>query len=344
MADKTFARIRFASILLVVAAPALIGPGIADAQPKKPLPTAGATADQKKATDLFKKATDALGKKAYAEALELFKQSYALVPSPNSHLYMARCMALMGNDRAAYDEFSKVIEEADARAAAEPRYAQTRDSAKTERDEVGGRIALLSVNVIHFDESTTLKLNGDTVPRERWAKPVPLPPGAVEVQVESKSKPPAKLALTMAAGEKKELPFDVLAPPPGALGNTPAASATAVAPPPPSSGGKTNGMRIASYVAGGVGVLGLGIFAIEGLRANSTFSALKDECGAGPCPKGHVDEISKGKSQQTIANVGLVIGLVGLGAGVTLFVLSGKKKTETALMVGPSSINVNGTF
>ena len=89
-------------------------------------------------------------------------------------------------------------------------------------------------------------------------------------------------------------------------------------------------LRPWAYVAGGVGVAGLAVFTIAGLVSQSTYSDLEDSCGNGPCSsQDDIDKIDSGRSQQTIANVGLVVGLLGIGAGVTLFVLSlGGNKSE----------------
>jgi hypothetical protein len=105
-------------------------------------------------------------------------------------------------------------------------------------------------------------------------------------------------------------------------------------------------MRNIAYVAGGAAVVGLGIFAFFGLKANSTYSDLEQACNEGPCPPGHDGQISEGRSQQTIANVGLAIFAIGAATGVTLWVLSTpKSKTASARVdVGPSFVGLRGAF
>ena len=69
---------------------------------------------------------------------------------------------------------------------------------------------------------------------------------------------------------------------------------------------------------------------------------------AGPCSTSHADDISSGKTQQTLANVGLIVGAVGVAAGATLIVVGAKSKrapaAATGLVVGPGYLGVNGTF
>ena len=64
---------------------------------------------------------------------------------------------------------------------------------------------------------------------------------------------------------------------------------------------------------------------------------------------GRNDDIEAGRRYQLIANVGLGVGIVGLGAGATLFVLSANKgpareASQTALRVGPASVSLEGRF
>jgi hypothetical protein len=118
--------------------------------------------------------------------------------------------------------------------------------------------------------------------------------------------------------------------------------------PPPSD--KTK-LRPFAYVAGGVGVAGLATFAIFGLMSNSTFSDLQSACPSshGGCSPsaGKSDEISSGQTQQLVANIGLVAGLVGVAAGATLFILSMPPKSpvaNAALVVAPGYLGVKGSL
>src|SRR5690349_20067772 len=114
--SSRWVRALFLTYLTSMAAAAV--PSQAGAQSSQPSP-----ADVKKATQHFEKGSDFFEGKKYALALQEFKTSYSTVPSPNSHLYVARCLAQLGETRDAYIEFDKVIAEAEARAQTEPKYA-----------------------------------------------------------------------------------------------------------------------------------------------------------------------------------------------------------------------------
>ena len=101
------------------------------------------------------------------------------------------------------------------------------------------------------------------------------------------------------------------------------------------------GLRTAGYVAGGVGLVGLALFAIAGLGAKSAYDKLEADCGQTPCTdEAHRSDIEGGRMMQTAANIGLAAGLVGLGVGATLLVLGNQSSTDKR---GPSAnVSANG--
>lgn len=338
--------------LLLAAAllpPLALAPAAVYAQPKGAKgSTAPDEAAAKRATAFFTKGNDLLKAKKYSLALDQFKQSYAAVPSPNSHLYIARCLAALGDSRAAYIEFTKVIEEAEARAAEQEKYAPTRDAAKVDREELVPKLAMVTVSVPQAGPNATVRIGAELVPREQWDKPIPFPPGNVDATLQIEGRPDVTQTLTLAAGEKKSIVLN----PAGAgdFKNLPGSdTAAAPPPPPPSSPAKRSPLRPAAFVAGGVGVVGMVMFAVAGPMSQATYASLKEKCGLAQCSSDHKSEIAAGKTQQVVANVGAVVGAVGLAAGVTLFVLSLRpEKTESApsahIVISPSYAGLHGTF
>jgi hypothetical protein len=336
---------RHLALAALVAAPVL-GGGAAVAAPPGAPPSA---ADVTKATDVFKKATELFRSKKFVPALDHFKQSYALVPSPNSHLYIARCLAALGQARAAWLEFDRTSDEASAGG---PKYAPTHDSALQERDELSAKLALVTVSVQPSDPAMVVRVGPYDVPPDRWGKPYPVDPGPTEVSVEIPGKPAIRQPISVARGERRDV----------ALNAGPSALAGPVAPPPGAPGAPEprrpiNGLRIGAYVAAGVGVVGFVLLGVEGAASKSTYNTLDTDCaGKQGCPNpvgGRANAnslISTGNSQQTIANVGLGVGLVGIAAGAALFVLSTRRHPSDAgppaaeLVVGPTWAGARGSF
>ncbi len=318
---------------------AMVAPSIAMAAPPvKGRPVANGPDASKAATALFTRGTELFKAKKFGPAMEQFRQSYALVPSPNSHLYVARCMAALGDTRNAYVEFNKVVDEATQRAVTEEKYAPTRDSARVERDELSSKLGLVTVTLASPDLGRARIGRYDLAP-EDLGRPYPLDPGNYDVVVEGLGRPPIKQSISVGPGEKREV---LLSAPVGPV-------AGPVEPPPPVRSSKINGLIIGGIIGEVVGVAGFAMFAAEGAASKSTYSSLEKTCGSnGGCGTHDVSsDISKGKSQQTIANVGLGLGIAGVATGTTLIVLGVRKKSsapQTGLVVGPGYVGYDGTF
>ena len=335
---------RALGIATVVPAIAL-ATGTAHAQPKGAKAGVAAPPSDdaaKKATAFYGKGSDLFKAKKFALALEQFRLSYAAVASPNSHLYIARCMAAMGDSRAAYTEFDKVVDEAAERGKTEDKYLPTRDTARVERDELLSKVALVTISVVHPGPTSIVRIGDTEVPREQWDKPIAVAPGAVEAKISAGDRAITSQSATINAGQSHTLVLDAAAAPVVAVG-------PGTGGPTPATAGSRSALFPAGIVVGAVGVAGFIMFAVEGSASKSTYNKLEAACGSGPCPASFADQISSGKSQQTIANVGLVLGVVGVAAGTTMVVLSMRNSKSpaaptTGLIVGPGYLGAKGTF
>jgi hypothetical protein len=88
---------------------------------------------------------------------------------------------------------------------------------------------------------------------------------------------------------------------------------------------KTN-LRPYAYVAGGVGAAGLIGFAVFGAMGKGKQSDLEKTCSPA-CTQDQIDSV---KSKFLIADISLGVGIVGLGTGVALFLLSQPSKADPA--------------
>jgi len=84
--------------------------------------------------------------------------------------------------------------------------------------------------------------------------------------------------------------------------------------------GAWSGQKTAAVIAGGVGVLGVGLGAVFGLSASSKWDQAKRDCGAGcaaDSPAGA--EKSDAQSAAALSTVGFAVGGVALAAGAVLW-------------------------
>ncbi len=309
------------------------------------LPAAATPVQREQAQARFLRGKDLFNKGKYDEALAELRASHEIVASPNTRLQIARCLLLMGKSIDAYAEFGRAAVEAKELTAQDNRYEKAYDAAVSERSEVEPKLGFVALSIDKAEDATQVTVGSEQLRRAAWSEPAPVSPGATEIVVLTPGRQPIKRTVTLAAGEKTSLTIDASSAEPLVKELPPAPPP----PPPPPAPEPHDGspMRTAAYVAGGVGVVGLIGFAIFGTMARSTYDDLNTACSGGPCPQSKADEISSGKSDQTIANVGLVLGLVGAGVGGTLLVLSlshGGQGATASLAISPAWIGVRGSL
>jgi hypothetical protein len=327
--------------LFLAATPAHAGAGVT--------PSDATPVQREEAQTHFGRGRDLYAAKRFDEAAAEFERSYAIVASPNALFFLARCDRERGKLVAAYAELGRTAAEAREHAADDPRYAKTAQAASEERDAIAPQLGFVTVTVTGGSADTTVTVAGAKFPRAALGEPVPVMPGGTEVVVETPGKAPLRRSVVLAAGEKKAVGFDA-----GTVdlatrepASVPSAAGQGLAQPGPEAPPRHSGLRTWSYVSAGVAVAGIATFAVAGSLSNSAYSDLKTQCG-GPCPAGDAsnrDEINRGKMEQTLANVGLVVGLVGAAAAVTLFVVSVPTRSDkVAAVVGPTWVGLRGDF
>ena len=321
-----------AALVLALAA-GVVAPSAALAQPAAgaaaPAPSPQAV---QAATKAFQDGLKSFQAKKFGIALDAFQRSYDTVKSPNSLLYVARCHAELGKPKEAYRVYTRVIAEADERAATEAKYAPTRDTAKLEIGELSAKLALLTIEISNASAETRLRVQGGIVAREEWGKPMPFDAGAVQITVDTPGQAVVERSIDLSVGmnELKQAQVELS-----------------------TDGGGS--LLPYAIMAGGVGVVGMGVFAVAGSMSNGTYSELEDACGGSPCPSSQNSVIDRGQTEQTIANVGLVVGAVGLAAGAALLVVdltsggegadsAASRSRPLALDVGPGWVGLHGSF
>lgn len=302
---------------------------------------------REQAQSRFLKGRDLYNQKKYDAALVELRASLDIVASPNTRLFIGRALRDQGKTVAAYVELGRAAVEGKELARDDVRYQKTAQAASDERAELEPKLGFIEVSVAHASSNTTLRVAGDDVRPGGWSEPIPVLPGDAEVIVETQGHAPITRTVHLTAGKRESVAIDAAAE--GASESGANASTDAS----PSSGSK---LRPLAYVAGGVAAAGLVTFVVAGLMSNGTYSDLEAACGSKACPSGHEDDISKGRTQQTIANVGLGVFVVGAAASVTLFVLSSSKSTDAAapaqgshrpgprFTAGPSFVGLEGAF
>jgi len=293
-------------------------------------PSTASPLEREQAQARFVRAKGLFDQRSYAAALDEFRASLMIVNSPNTRLYVARCQRETGDVVGAYVELGRTALEAREASRADGRYTLTADEAAAERDALAGRLAFVTLRLANADRATTVRVGEHEIRPEAWSEPTPVMPGVVDVIATSPGHAGARRSLQLSAGQRAALTLDLG---PGA---------------PPRERASGSALRPVAYGVAALGVAGLAVFAVEGAKARSTYDDLQSACH-GPCPTGaHADDIASGVRAQTIANVGLAVGVAGVVGGVTLFVLhrggSADRPRESALIASPSGVSIRGAF
>jgi hypothetical protein len=193
----------------------------------------------------------------------------------------------------------------------------------TAKDDAGA--SLIGVKVTVDGQPFATKLEGEAVP---------INPGSHAFHFEGPDGATLDQVVLAAEGEQNQRVAVVLtrkAPSPQGSPSSPSAAATAGADggastiqPAPSSGG--GAWKTVGWVAGGVGIVGVGVGTVFGMMAISDHDSAKcnaqNVCFSGP--------LNDARSAATVADVGLIAGgaLLAAGLGLVLFAPSGGSGEE----------------
>jgi hypothetical protein len=307
------------------------------------------------------------------EALAAFRASYGMVPSPNSHLMIARTLRDQGELVEAYVEYDKVVQEAEVAAKRDAKYRSAAEASRVERTKLRARLSMIIVRVKNPPDDVRIMLGDKPIDRDDWGKPVPVVAGALVARGVSAGLPEQRQDVNAPPGEELVVIFDYSTPaapvagapePNSEKAALPAARTPGVAPhdgvpdipreprrAPPAPD------RTLGYALLGVGAVGFTTFAVFGALNQSTFNDLKGACPNGHCPSDRSGDVDRGRREQVIANIGLGVGIIGATVGIILFATgekAGKGSDETArhghgvalsdLSIGPGSVQLGGVF
>ncbi len=321
------------------------------------------------------------GAKAYNEgrfkdAVDLFGRAETLVHAPPHLLFLARSHAKLGEFVKARENYLKIVREPLA-ANAPAAFVEAQSAAQQEVRDVEPHIARLTIRVEGGAGASDVAvlLDGQPVASVMIGAPRPIDPGTHKVEAGGTGFRAEPQTVALKDGESKvvvlkleaaEGAAPLIAPPPGAA-PAPASSAAPAASTasPTADQGVTapedkSGLRIGSYVALGVGVVGLGagtLFTLQSSSKRDDADATFEECGGergctsdNPLSR-EVDSLDNdARSAMTLGIVGFVVGGVGLAAGATLFVLSmddsktAATEPRVSAFVGVGSAGVRGQF
>ncbi len=292
---------------------------------------------------LFNEGRSLMSSGRYDEAVAKLKASQNLDPGLGTLLNIAECYERLGRTASAWAQYREIVSLARQAGAKE-----REDLAEQKSRELEPKISKLAINLkpgAGDASDMTITRDGEVVSAAELAVAIPVDPGKHVIEVSAPGKEPWSLSVEIGEGSStKAVEIPVLT---DASGSTPA---------PPAAGGETtpattsdsgSTQRVLGIVAGGIGVVGIGLGSFFGLKASSTWSDAKSHCRSYPydCGDEGTSLQKDAKSQATISTIGFIVGGVGLAGGAVLYFTAGSSKKESvAVGIGPSSVSLNGSF
>jgi len=276
---------------------------------------------------LFEEGRELAKQGKYAEACDRFEKSYALDAGVGTELNLADCQEHLGHVAMAW----RMFDEAAQRLAAEP------VRQKFARDRADALVGKLGTVVVKLADPNAAGIS--VAIARRGVKPAAeiterVDPGAVDVVVTRPGKPTIEKSQSVAAGAT--IVFD--------LGDA--------KPPPVVTVAREERRRSRVVVSYAVAGIGAGVFlggVLLGLVAKSQYTDATKDCpvigGKVTCDTAHFNDA---QSAGTLADVGTVIGSVGLAAvvgGAVVFLTAPKDFVVTPMASGQTAgVAISGTF
>lgn len=277
----------------------------------------------------------------FAESEKLWAAARNLYPvAPTLSLGLARTQAKLGKYVQAQENYNRIIREWSNNPSPPPAFAAALEAAKAEVGAVSAKIANVVISV-DGAKDPNVTIDGQPVPVVALGLKRPVDPGDHVVHAEAPGYKPADTKFTVAEGGNAEAKLK-LEKDPNAAAVPRAGAAAPVAGTPGNPGGgsvgadtKSGGSKTLAIVALGVGGVGLVVGSITGLMAMGKASDLDGKCPEGKCDASKnpdvQSDIDSYKTLGTVSTIGFVVGVVGVGAGVVLWLTAPK---ETAMAKG----------
>jgi len=303
-------------------------------------PTAGAQTsaqDRAAAEALFSEAGALYQQGRYPEACAKLADSQKLDPAVGTMLNLARCYEKMGRTATAWLTFL------DAAAAAKRAHQQERESAARHAAEaLAPSLPKLTIQVSETvaADKGEIKRDGTVLPSTLWNTSVPVDPGDHDIECTAPGKKPWSTRVRAEAGRLLTVavpPLEDAPLPPAALGgSTPGSDEGAAA----QAASARSTRRTLAVVAGGLGVVGIGVGTVLGLQAKADGDAVKEACPTKYCDDANLQRIESANQKATGSTIAFAVGGAALVAGVVLWLTApSAPKAEgkgTALALTPS--------
>lgn len=278
---------------------------------------------------LFEEGRRLMAEGQTADACPKFADSNKLDPSSGTLLNLGACYEKLGRMASAWAAYQEAASLAQSSGRQDHlKVAQKRAAA------LDPTLSHIVVNVTEPAPGIEVRRDGVAVARAEWGLAVPVDAGTHVYEATAPGYKAWKSSIDVAGeGGKATLVVPALEKlPPGAAEGPPGGG------PLPSSSWRP--LRTVALVSGGVGVAGLVVGTIFGLKASSTYDASLLGCPRDKnlCTPAGVSQRNDAITQGNVATVGFVVGAVAVAAGVVLWIVAppSKEAKSARMWIAPT--------
>lgn len=304
-------------------------------------------ADKALAEGLFQDGKKLMDEGKLQEACPKLAESQRVDPTVGTLLNLAVCHEKEGKTASAWAEFT----EASSLAASAGQQDRAQFAAKR-ASELEARLTRLVLDATQATQAApamTITLNGKELnAAAATGSGIPVDPGTATIEAKAPGKRPWSQQVTLDPGPsttRVTIPTladvavqEAKAAPPAPPPARPAAAK------PQATG---NPMRTLGFVAGGVGIAGIGVGAVFGMMTIQKAGDVEEGCsGSFRCSRADVEANESAQTKAMVSNIALGAGLVCLGAGVAMVLMSPRSPEQAAAVervwVAPSVASDGG--
>jgi hypothetical protein len=319
--------------------------------------------DPAAAQQLFSDAKKLISENKWADACPKLEESQRLDPGMGTQFNLANCYEHIGKTASAWAAFIEVAGQAKAAGQA-PREKAARDRANV----LEPKLSKLTVTVRSAESGIKVMRDGLEVGRGQWGSPLPIDPGEHRITASAPGKksfermvrvPPDAKTVTVdipALADEPVVQAPVVVTAPTAAPVAPATTTTTASTEttsPPAEGNAWSSQKTLGLVAGGIGLVGLGIGTGFGLASKAKGDDSDAHCIGDRCDAEGVSLRHQAVTNGTVSTIAFVSGGVLLAGGAVLFFTapksdrsstSGRLQAAPLVGAGTSGLLVRGSF
>jgi hypothetical protein len=279
----------------------------------------------------------------YVTANEKLEKAYAVLRVPSLGLWSARALVKLGKLVEGSERYAQVAQ-LGASSGNEAVQKQAVADAESELALLKPKIPSVTVQILGVPPAEVhVQIDGVPIAGELLGEARPINPGAHKIEGQRGTQR-ALVELVLAESEQKpallRFASDAVAMP---LAGPKAALVPASHSPGPSLGRQ----RTLALVAGGVGLVGVGVGAVFGLKSKSDHDEAAKYCNGSACTDARgVSAGSDAHSAGNISTVAMIVGGVGLAGGAVLWFTAPRTSEQTSarLGIGIGTLQMRGQF